>query len=54
MALGAKYDNDETKRLAHPLYRWLSDKELLILILGITFLVWGWPPSFEVKGFWWN
>lgn len=27
---------------------------LLILILGFTSLVWGWPPSFEVKGFWWN
>jgi hypothetical protein len=32
----------------------LAIVSLLILILGITFLVWGWPPSFEVKGFWWN
>ena len=25
---------------------------LLIVVLGFTWLLWGWPPSFEIKGIW--
>ncbi len=27
---------------------------LLIFVLGLTWVLWGWPPVFEVKGMWWS